>query len=244
MNNRSLFFVSYYGFDPVGNVVINPNPNSITRTQLLAAAFQGNTQLVRELIPHVDVNKTDSLGYTALHLATSKGYLEIVNELIPVSDVNKTDSLGNTALHYAAINGNLEIVKALIHHHIDVNISNLSGITALKYAIRDGHLEIVKALIPHVDVNIRDHSGETALHYAASYDRLEIVEYLLPISMILSDVLGKTPFKYRPSVFPPNFGVYYKLRYLLVDRLHLMLANSNYRLLPTDLRRKLFEMLM
>ena len=77
------------------------------RTELMDAAEEGNTEVVRALLaaPGVDVNAADAEGSTALMLAANRGHTETVTALLaaPGLDMNAGDDTGTyTALMQAA----------------------------------------------------------------------------------------------------------------------------------------------
>ena len=155
---------------------------------LLKACRGGHLDIVRMVIAcaefKVNVNCTDSSGWTPLHYACSEGHLDIVRMLIADfrADVNCIDSSGWTPLHYACSEGHLDIVRMLIaDFRANVNCIDSCGWTLLHYACSEGHLDMVRMLIAEikVDVNCTDSSGWTPLHYACRKGHLDIVRMLI-----------------------------------------------------------------
>lgn len=104
---------------------------------LRQAAGFGDTREVKLLLDWgVDVNATDSLGFTALHFATRYGHTDTVKLLLAIgADVNaKSSSGGYTALMYAVVSGKIIIIKALLDADAEVNARNDDGITTLTLA--------------------------------------------------------------------------------------------------------------
>ncbi|KAM7367187.1 hypothetical protein PAMP_015107 [Pampus punctatissimus] len=73
----------------------------------------------------LNVNCTDSSGYTPLHHASLNGHREVVLKLLQFeASTNVADSKGCFPLHLAAWRGDVDIVRILIHHgpsHCRVN---------------------------------------------------------------------------------------------------------------------------
>ncbi|KAK1906853.1 Ankyrin repeat and sterile alpha motif domain containing protein 1B [Dissostichus eleginoides] len=65
----------------------------------------------------LNVNCTDSTGYTPLHHASLNGHREVVLKLLQFeAAANLSDSKGCFPLHLAAWRGDVDIVRILIHH--------------------------------------------------------------------------------------------------------------------------------
>ncbi len=71
-------------------------------------------EIVRLLLPYVDVNKRGKSGKTLLHSAAELGYLDIVELLLKYgADRSLTDVYGRTALNLAQWEGHTEVVGLL-----------------------------------------------------------------------------------------------------------------------------------
>ncbi|KAJ2001785.1 hypothetical protein GGI04_002090 [Coemansia thaxteri] len=103
--------------------------------QLLAACMTDQSDLVRELLQDshpVDVNFTNSLGYTALHYAAQTGSVDCMRLLVAVQGVNPNiqDSLDkDTPLHKALVHCDssetaLELTRLLLTAGADPRITN------------------------------------------------------------------------------------------------------------------------
>jgi ankyrin repeat protein len=86
-----------------------------------------------------DVNKLDSVGWTALHWASSRGLAEGVRYLCVErgADVNKstTDGAGDTPLTMASEEGKVEAARVLLEAGADVNKRTSAGRTPLSLAL-------------------------------------------------------------------------------------------------------------
>ncbi|KAK6314643.1 hypothetical protein J4Q44_G00141720 [Coregonus suidteri] len=171
--------------------------------ELLEAARTGNVVLVEKLLsgkkgilgtasgsiplPNLlsmwrglNVNCTDSSGYTPLHHASLNGHRDVVLKLLQFeASTNVADSKGCFPLHLAAWRGDVDIVRILIHHgpsHCRVNQQNHESETALHCAAQYGHSEVVSILLQELtDPTMRNSRNETPLDLAALYGRLQVV---------------------------------------------------------------------
>ncbi|XP_070784740.1 ankyrin repeat and sterile alpha motif domain-containing protein 1B isoform X1 [Enoplosus armatus] len=128
----------------------------------------------------LNVNCTDSSGYTPLHHASLNGHREVVLKLLQFeASTNLADSKGCFPLHLAAWRGDVDIVRILIHHgpsHCRVNQQNHEKETALHCAAQYGHSEVVSVLLQELtDPTMRNSQQETPLDLAALYGRLQVV---------------------------------------------------------------------
>lgn len=89
-------------------------------TPLLRACRYGETEDVRRLLTHtdIDVNKADCIGMTPLHWAAFKGRQVIVEMLLAVDDIDvaKVDIHGQPIIRFAAYNGHVKVAKMLASH--------------------------------------------------------------------------------------------------------------------------------
>ncbi|XP_013859671.1 ankyrin repeat and sterile alpha motif domain-containing protein 1B isoform X2 [Austrofundulus limnaeus] len=171
--------------------------------ELLEAARTGNVALVEKLLsgkkgilgsgsgsiplPNLlsmwkglNVNCTDSSGYTPLHHAALNGHRDVVLKLLQFeASTNVADSKGCFPLHLAAWRGDVDIVRILINHgpsHCHVNQQNHERETPLHCAAQYGHSEVVSVLLQELtDPTMRNNRQETPLDLAALYGRLQVV---------------------------------------------------------------------
>uniref|UniRef100_A0A674MGT9 Ankyrin repeat and sterile alpha motif domain containing 1B n=1 Tax=Takifugu rubripes TaxID=31033 RepID=A0A674MGT9_TAKRU len=186
--------------------------------ELLEAARTGNVALVEKLLsgkkkilgsgsgsiplPNLlsmwkglNVNCTDSSGYTPLHHASLNGHRDVVLKLLQFeASTNVADNKGCFPLHLAAWRGDADIVRILVHHgpsHCRVNQqarlprrrfadTNDPSETALHCAAQYGHSDVVSVLLHELtDPTMRNSRQETPLDLAALYGRLEVVCMLI-----------------------------------------------------------------
>ncbi|XP_058479837.1 ankyrin repeat and sterile alpha motif domain-containing protein 1B isoform X3 [Solea solea] len=132
----------------------------------------------------LNVNCTDSSGYTPLHHASLNGHRDVVLKLLQFeASTNVPDSKGCFPLHLAAWKGDVDIVRILVHHgpsHCRVNQQNHERETALHCAAQYGHSEVVSVLLQELtDPSMRNSQQETPLDLAALYGRLQVVRMLV-----------------------------------------------------------------
>ncbi|RXM36708.1 Ankyrin repeat and sterile alpha motif domain-containing protein 1B [Acipenser ruthenus] len=132
----------------------------------------------------LNVNCTDSSGYTPLHQASLNGHKDVVLKLLQYeASTNVADNKGCIPLHLAAWKGDVDIVKILIHHgpsYCRVNEQNNENETALHCAAQYGHSEVVAVLLEELtDPTMRNNRSETPLDLAALYGRLQVVKMLV-----------------------------------------------------------------
>lgn len=164
------------------NPDVNARLGPVHRTALIAAAVNGNTEIVKLLLaagasPAISADK----GVTALQVAAEEGHFDTVQLLIQAhADVNaKMDGDGNTPLMGAATGGHLDVVRLLIAAGANVNAALTSGSTALLMASYKGNVDVVRALVAaHANVNVRTDTGYTALRLATEQKHQDIVEIL------------------------------------------------------------------
>lgn len=147
--------------------------------------------------PGVDVNQTDSQGWTALHVAAQSGALEVMAELLAAkASVNVKDKSGWTPLHLAAQTDHEDAVSKLLSNGADVNAKNSDGWTPLHCAAANNFPKIiVKLLDKGADVNAAATDGCTPLHAAAAVCDKTTIDLLVSkgAKVNAADTNGQTP---------------------------------------------------
>ena len=165
------------------------------------AAFQGNTQYLKQLVADsgVNINATDEDSKTALHWAAFQGNIAGVKVLIAVDGVNidAIDVYGNTPLHWAAQYGHSECVESFVAAGAKVNAADdTKGMTPLHLAAKYGHSKCVKSLV-NLGANVEavTDDGSTPLHQAACNFQHKCMEKLVTLGANINatDKNGRTP---------------------------------------------------
>lgn len=119
--------------------------DSFGRTPLIAAADEGNSDIVKDLLEKFAVQEMkDFEGRTALIAAVEKGSASVVQELIKVGvDLDAKFDNDQTPLMLAAKNGYKEIVELLVNEQVDLKAVDIKGKTALSLADDEGFTHIV-----------------------------------------------------------------------------------------------------
>lgn len=170
------------------NITVHANGN---KKEWFAAAYQGNLDAIKKLIPTIDVNIQNDMGKTALMIAVLKDHVDVVKYLFetPNIDVNLQDPEGWTALILAVIKGDETMVKLLLTvPTINVNAQTTEGFTALMEAASRSRKNIVKILLqsPNINLNIQSKTGMflhwrgySALMLAVKQNDETVVKFLL-----------------------------------------------------------------
>ena len=164
-------------------------------TPLMGAASRGQLEVVKWLIPQVDVNVKNSGGETALFMAVTKGHINIVERLLEVSTLpDALHAENGSAIAVAAQEGYTDSLKMLLPHG-DPNdrachggITN-SSLTALQGAVLKQSVDCVRVLIAagaEIDARVslidpvyRRLAGATALMLAIERYDDEIAKLLI-----------------------------------------------------------------
>ena len=165
---------------------VNSVGGQLRRTALIAAAYNGNIEVVKALLKCKDIvlDQTDAREESALLVAAENNMPNVVACLLAAgAKVNlKYDELQRTALMEAAIEGRIEIVKALLtRKDIALDEIDANGQSALFMAANRNEPEVVACLLAAgAKVNLK--YGElqrTALMEAAIRGHIEVVKALL-----------------------------------------------------------------
>jgi cytohesin len=168
-------------------LLLEADPNAIARDggdALFQSVMVGCDPVAMSLASddRVDVNYTNSDGYTALFLAARKRNHRVFARLISRPDivVSFRTKSGATLLH--AVARDTAMATAVIARGgIDVNGRDKYGETALHKAAFAGNIEVVKLLLaqPGIDVNVVTKCGGTALHHAIGGRQTAVAELLI-----------------------------------------------------------------
>ena len=170
------------------------------QANFLLASMHGHHGTVKILLTsdqHIDINKRNGEGWTALMLASKYGHTEIVKELLTKQgiDINVKDKNKNaSAFTWAAYFNNIDVIKIfLANKNIDSNAKIDYGQISLRTASSRGYTEIVKLLLDHknIDPNIQNPKGQTALIAASVNGHIDAVEAILTDPRIDPNIKNK-----------------------------------------------------
>jgi cytohesin len=162
-------------------------------TPLSAAAGEGNTDIVYELILRgAKTRKSFNRNRIPLNLAAARGFLDIAFLLLNNgADVNTRDINNDTPLHAAIrrhyVEGNpdisdknfKEMINLLIERGADVNAIGHIGRTPLHIAAVWRHSEIITLLHANrANMNIIDDEGKTPMDITSDPDTVELLRRL------------------------------------------------------------------
>ena len=117
------------------------------RTAWSAARDNDVAELEKQLAAGVDLNATDSRGYSPLMLAAYAGHREATAWLLARGvDPNSRDLNGNTVLMAVSWKGELGLVRQLLAAGADPSLRNKNGIDASAIAAQFGQPEVCALL--------------------------------------------------------------------------------------------------
>jgi len=152
-----------------------------------------SSDIFRDLIKNISLDKQNNMGNTALHYAVMFNYNDAVKLFISFQcDLNlRNDEEEISPLFYAIKNDNEDIAHMLLEAGADTNVQDYLGNTILHYAINNSKLinlilrykpnldltnlegktclaytsdiDIAKILIPNMDINSQDKDGKSIL---------------------------------------------------------------------------------
>ena len=164
----------------------------------------------------IDVNWTDSDGWSGLMWAADNGHYHIVKILLQNDvNINLRNKLGFTAFHYACYHKYVNILQLLIDHNCDINIASSQGLTGLMCACSTNQLNNVLLLLQYnADINALTIRGWNCFTFAFNDGHVNIMKVLIQYNLNLeqSDNFNKTPFMYACS------GNYIEIVKLLIDK--------------------------
>jgi TonB family protein len=141
-------------------------------SQALPVAVYSTTAVVDDFLrAGADVDRTDSIGCTALMRAAERGVPDMVQLLLKAgANPRAKDHFARTALMFAARSGNNDVVALLLPYGL-VNARSQRGSTALMAGSAEGNPDVVQTLLhAGARVNERDALGVTALFAGSTGD--------------------------------------------------------------------------
>ncbi len=123
--------------------------NSVRKTLLQKAAWEGNLPMVRFLLgKQANPNLGSEDGYKPIHAAVFNCYPEIVECLILAdADLNAKNPSGATPIKLAEQNGDMDMIQLLLDHGADIDIQDNEGYSPLCSAAAKGEDEMYSFLL-------------------------------------------------------------------------------------------------
>ncbi|KAK7083139.1 Ga binding protein beta chain [Halocaridina rubra] len=154
--------------------------------KLVAAAKEGNVNLVRELMARGAPFISDGpIGMTPLHFASQNGHYETCERLL-CAGMNKDarNKVEKTALHLAAMEGHTQIASLLVMAGADINACDMLRMSPLHWACDRGHTLIVRILLKHcAKKDLPNKFHKTPIHLAEENGHKQIVSLLNGLSV-------------------------------------------------------------
>jgi ankyrin repeat protein len=147
------------------NILVGPSEE----TPLHLAAFQGNCDIVKQLIEAgADVNLRDAHEQSAIERALDEGNGSMVTLLVEHgADLKSWDDIGLTPFTRAAMLGRVGEVRLFLANGVTIADRDRSGYTMLAAAAYGGNQELVSLLLSlGSDVNAHSTYGESVLDLA------------------------------------------------------------------------------
>ncbi|XP_065846586.1 caskin-2-like isoform X2 [Oscarella lobularis] len=182
----------------------------------------------------LNVNATDSDGFTALHYAALAEKSEICRDLLDVdADVAAQDKNGMSPLHLAAWAGRVDQSRLLLRSGADPNALSTNNETALLLAAQYGKTDVASVLLQHkADVGVVGGAGMTALDKACQFGHLEMVELLIQAGALrafrpLSAEERRDPKRHTPLHLAAKHGHLDIMKVLVSSGMNVNLETAN-----------------
>ncbi|KAH9577508.1 Ankyrin repeat-containing domain [Trypanosoma melophagium] len=167
---------------------------------IFEAIDKGDHEALRENFGSINVNKSNSDGYTPLYYACMKKGVGVktVQEIILLgAEVDMKGADRETPLYIACFNGKLDVALVLLDEGADIDARNgTDGETALHVAARTGNCALINILVERgAGLNPQNIRKETPLYLAAKGGYHNAVYHLLKagVNTNICDIDGKSP---------------------------------------------------
>jgi ankyrin repeat protein len=164
-------------------LALSAGPLAAADLSVVDAARNRDVATVRVLLTrHVDVNKPQGDGATALHWAAHWDDVPLAEMLIRAgAHAAAADEHGVTPLALACLNASTSMVKLLLDAGATPNVATVVGETPLMVAAHTGNVEIVRLLLDRgADASAAEtFGGQTALMRAVAENHPAVVSLLL-----------------------------------------------------------------
>ncbi|KAL7925178.1 ankyrin repeat-containing domain protein [Trichoderma austrokoningii] len=177
------------------------NDSMITRSPILSAIMEGNTDYIRSCIKkrlRYSQIASDLYNVTPLSLAILHGRGDIAKLLLGNGTQADETYCGLSALSLAISRGHDDIVELLLKKGAKADVADSSGKTPLSLAVLNGRQDYIELLLKYgAKADGKGEHGETPLLLAVCRKEEDIVTLLLESGpeVDVQDVSGSTPLK-------------------------------------------------
>eukprot|EP00347_Sterkiella_histriomuscorum_P015797 403355646 len=166
------------------NVKLSSQIKDIARQLWVAAEIGDQPSIIRILKSfnsqqnQVQINCTNSDGWTPLHVAASEGHTHIVEILIQQgANIECKTKSQRTPLHIACIRGNLGVVQTLVQAGGDTNSKDVDGNTPAHFCAEYGHHDCLRFLLTkHPTLFAKNKEGKSPIDLSVSNEVLMTFE--------------------------------------------------------------------
>ena len=154
--------------------------NILLNNYFIEAVLLEDFEVANRLIKKgIDINFTNSHGWTALMLASNECQINSVRYLLNMcAKIEIQDDCDDDALSIAKFWGYEEIIKLLEEKEMNRNQEELNRIFFDE--VRHGKLEELKESLDNgISIDLQDKRGWNALMISINYNRIDVVKYLL-----------------------------------------------------------------
>ena len=155
----------------------------LNNSSILIACQKGHLEIVKFLVrtQDIDINESNSYGFTPLFLSAGKGHIEVVKFLltVPNIDINLWTQGEVTPFSNACENGHVAIVKLLAGlPNIELNIPDDEERTGFTMACINNHLEIVQFLSTLNGIQISSQD----FYRCCSENCIDVIKFLVTLN--------------------------------------------------------------
>ncbi|XP_053379617.1 E3 ubiquitin-protein ligase MIB2-like isoform X2 [Mercenaria mercenaria] len=170
----------------------------LKQSPVVDAIVQGNEEIIDILLdwPDLDIQFTDSIGFSPFFLACRKGNLKAVQKILQkrmMEIKERKEQDGYTGLHLAAFNGNKDVVEFLIKQPmVEIDCLTKEERTPLHLACAEGFFDIVTVLLDGgANITICDASKKNSLHIylegAGAKDTEQVADFTRMVEYLIDN---------------------------------------------------------
>ncbi|XP_053378625.1 E3 ubiquitin-protein ligase MIB2-like [Mercenaria mercenaria] len=168
----------------------------LKQSPVVDAIVQGNEEIIDIILdwPDLDIQITDSIGFSPFFLACRKGILKAVQKILQKRMMEIKERKiqdGYSGLHLAAFNGNKDVVEFLIKQPmVEIDCLTKEERTPLHLACAEGIFDIVTVLIDGgANITLCDASKKNSLHIylegAGAEDTEQVADFIRMVEYLI-----------------------------------------------------------